>query len=64
MNENAERGKKLMGVKEIADFLGVNESTIWRWLRDPKRGAPIRKVGGRYYALDADLLAWVGLVPA
>ncbi|NBZ87900.1 helix-turn-helix transcriptional regulator [Stagnihabitans tardus] len=64
MNEN---GAKLEGVKRIADFLGVDESTVRRWIKNPKRGAPIRKLGGRYFAWEADLVNWLsgqGLLPA
>lgn len=50
--------KKLVGVKAIAAFLGVDRTTVWRWLGDPDRGAPIRKVGGRYFAFEAELMAW------
>lgn len=62
MNENAERGKKLTGMKAIAGFLGVERTTVWRWVQNPKAGAPIRKVGGRYFAFEAELVAWIGPV--
>lgn len=61
MNMNAERGRKLEGVKAIADFMGVTERTVRRWCaarRLGSAGAPILKVGGRYLAFEADLRGW------
>jgi predicted DNA-binding transcriptional regulator YafY len=59
MNVNAERGKKLVGGKAIADFMGVTERTVQRWCRDrAAAGAPILKIGGRYAAFEADLRGW------
>ena len=51
-------GKRIEGVKGIAAFLGVSERSVWRWVRDPERAAPIRKVGGRHFAFEDELEAW------
>lgn len=59
-----ENGKKLMGVKAIAAFLNVDERTVRRWCGDPNRGAPVRKVAGRYFAFETDLTKWAQLVDA
>lgn len=47
----------LRGVKAIADFLGVTDRTVRRWICGPK-GFPIHRVGGRYTAHTADLREW------
>lgn len=60
MNDNAERGKRLEGVKAIADFMGVTERTVHRWCAARvAAGIPILKIGGRYAAFEADLRGWV-----
>jgi len=46
----------LIGLKEIAELLNRDVSTIRRWLKSPgSKDIPIKKVGGRYEA-DADAL--------
>ncbi|MDO8983771.1 hypothetical protein [Cypionkella sp.] len=60
MNDNAERGKRLEGVKAIAAFMGVTDRTVRRWCCGRLvAGVPILKAGGRYFAFEADLRAWV-----
>ena len=54
------QGRKLAGVKAIAGFLEVDECTVRRWIKNPKRGAPILKVGGRYFAFEGALRSWLG----
>ena len=52
--------KKLVGVKAIADCVGVTERTVRRWCRSRLVvGIPILKAGGRYFAFEADLRAWM-----
>jgi hypothetical protein len=54
------QGKKLEGVKAIADFVGVTERTVRRWCRARVvAGVPILKAGGRYFAFEGDLVEWL-----
>jgi hypothetical protein len=54
------QGKKLEGVKAIADFLGVTERTVRRWCRARLvADIPILRAGGRYFAFEGDLQEWV-----
>ncbi len=46
------------GWKEIADFFGVTTRTVQLWERE--KGLPVRRLpGGRVYAVDEELRAWV-----
>jgi len=47
---------KLWGLPSIAQAAGVAENTVRRWAR---RGAPIHKVGGRWFTTRAALNAWL-----
>jgi len=54
------QGRKLEGVKAIADHLGVAERTVRRWCRARRiAGVPIMKTGGRYFAFEGDLRDWM-----
>lgn len=57
MHRQEEREEWLRGVKAIADFLGVTDRTVRRWIVAAK-GFPVHRVGGRYAAHTADLRAW------
>jgi predicted DNA-binding transcriptional regulator YafY len=60
MSGQIEVGRKLVGVKAIADHMGVAERTVRRWCRArAMAGIPILKVGGRYAAFERDLRDWV-----
>lgn len=54
----------LWGAASIAAAAGVSEDTIRRsWSRLPD--VPIRRCGGRYFALRSELIAWMkGAVPS
>lgn len=47
----------LRGVKAIADFLGVSDRTVKRWIASAA-GFPVHRVGGHYAAHTADLRTW------
>lgn len=48
---------EMMGVPELAKYLGFHEMTMYRML---KRGviSPMKKVGGRWRARKSDIDAW------
>lgn len=46
---------RLWGQKGIANHCGVTTRTVQNWI---KRGAPIRKTGGRYWANPDHIDAW------
>ena len=47
----------LRGVKAIADFLGVSDRTVKRWIASAE-GFPVHRIGGHYAANTADLRGW------
>jgi len=47
---------RIWGLENIARAAGVSSDTARRWAR---RGAPIRKVGGRWFTTRAALNAWL-----
>lgn len=52
------KSEHLWGAPAIATAAGVSEDTIRRsWSKRP--GAPIRRVGGRFFALRSELVAWL-----
>lgn len=48
----------IYGVKAIADFLGVGDRTLKRWLQAGEQGLPVFKIGGRWGAHPEDLRRW------
>lgn len=51
-------GEARQGWKEIADFFGVTTRTVQLW--EAERGLPVHRLpGGRVYALEVDLRAWI-----
>ncbi len=52
-------GKLTLG--EVADLVGVDLSTVWRWCLRGVRGRklPSKRIGGRRYVLPADLEAFL-----
>lgn len=69
MQQAQAKDEWLRGVKCIADFLGVGERTVWRWMADvgtsPEEGGfPVYRVGGRWVAHTADLRRWRRMVSA
>lgn len=53
------RPDELWGLPAIASALGLSVDTVRRWSRDPRKGLPITRPGGRYFATRAALLAWL-----
>jgi hypothetical protein len=49
----------LRGVKCIADFLGVGERTVKRWLLTDQTDFPVSRIGGRWVAHTDDLRRWM-----
>lgn len=58
--QQATKEEWLRGVKCIADFLGVDESTVRRWAKARKQDFPVRRFGGRWVAHTGELRAWMG----
>lgn len=56
--ERQERDEWLRGVKAIADFLGVSDRTVRRWIATAAAGFPVHRIGGRYAAHTAELRTW------
>ncbi len=54
----------LMTVYEIADRCGVSPNAIYQRIRRNSEPFPIRKHNGRYYALKADVQAYVAEMAA
>ena len=46
MQEEASRGRNLLGTEDVADYLGVSPVTIWRWCREGS--LPCFKVGRQW----------------
>lgn len=57
-NRQEEREEWLRGVKAIADFLGVSDRTVERWIVTDETDFPIYKCGGRWAAHTGDLRRW------
>ena len=38
--------QKLLGVKEVAKYLGVSAITVYRWTRKNLNGLPAHRLGG------------------
>lgn len=55
--QQATKDEWLRGVKAIADFLGVTDRTVRRWIASAA-GFPVHRVGGRYTAHTGELRAW------
>ncbi|RWR29468.1 DNA-binding protein [Sinirhodobacter populi] len=53
-----EPDRKLWGLSQIADVLGVSPDTVRRWANDPSSNLPVSKPMGRWFAVRRDLLAW------
>jgi excisionase family DNA binding protein len=51
---------RFLGVKELASYLDIHPSTVYRWVREQKRqqhnGPPAHRIGGkiRFYLPDVD----------
>ena len=48
--------ERLWGASAIAEFAGVSVDTVYLWYR---RGAPIFKPSGQYFALRSELFRWM-----
>lgn len=57
MDEKTDSRPEWFGIKEAADYLGVGEPTLYRWMRDGK--ITFRKIGDATRFLQADLDAVV-----
>lgn len=60
MGHKSEKNEWIYGVKAMAAFVGVGTATIDRWLADESSGFPARKVGGRWFAISAEIRGWLG----
>lgn len=49
---------KIWGLGAIARALGVSEQTVRRWT-DNHEGFPVYRPGGRWFAVRAELNAWL-----
>ncbi len=58
MNRQAEHEEWLRGIKAIADFLGVGDRTVKRWIATDETDFPIYRIGGRWSAHTGDLNRW------
>ena len=54
-NEN----EKLLTIKEVADILQVNESTIYRYMADEENPLPTLKLKGITRIIKGELDAWI-----
>jgi excisionase family DNA binding protein len=54
---------RLWGVKEVAEYLGVPEQTLYQW-RTRKYGPPGRRVGKYVKYRPADVEHWFENLPA
>lgn len=52
------KSDKLVGVPAIAAVAGVCGQTIKNYLADPNNSFPARRVGGRWWASKAEVIAW------
>jgi len=50
--------RPIWGADAIGGILGVSGMTVKRWVKDPQVDIPVGKVGGRYMAKLAELVAW------
>jgi excisionase family DNA binding protein len=48
--------RRLLGVREAAEFLGVSPRTLYGWIG--QRRIPFRKAGRRVLFLQSELLEW------
>lgn len=55
--QQATKDEWLRGVKAIADFLGVSDRTVKRWIASAA-GFPVHRVGGHYTAHTGELRTW------
>lgn len=55
--QQAMKDEWLRGVKAIADFLGVSDRTVRRWIASAA-GFPVHRIGGRYAANTSELRRW------
>lgn len=56
--QQATKDEWLRGVKAIADFLGVSDRTVERWIATDETDFPIYRCGGRWSAHTGDLRRW------
>jgi excisionase family DNA binding protein len=48
---------RLLSVADVAEQFGVSESTLYRWIY--LRRIPFRKIGGRVWFTEPDLVEWM-----
>lgn len=54
---------KLWGIKDVAEFLGIPEQTLYQW-RSKGYGPPGRRVGKYVKYRQVDVEAWFERLPA
>lgn len=59
MQQAQAKDEWLYGAKAIADFVGVTERTVRRWIADDEPGFPVLRGKGRWFAHSGDLRRWL-----
>lgn len=55
---STEKEKPIEGQKAIAAHIGMSERALRDWIQDPKKGLPVWRFEGRYFAYASALDLW------